>query len=321
MDGICRGTRAGLAVEMDGETMTAELFSGVLGEVILLPGERLFPEGVTCTSDGTFFASSMEEGCIVRAAPGERQAQYWIPPGSGGLVSVLGLWADEPRNLLWACSSDAGNGKLTGTAPVGVRVFDLRTGQPRAGYDFPGGGFANDLTIDLQGNMYVTDSWSPRILWLKAGGDRLSEWINDPQLGVEMWGLNGIDYDREHHVIYVLNQIKDELWRIPIRADGGPGSPVQIRTSLELRRPDGLKVIGADTLATSEAGAGGIAVIQVYGDEAEVRRIPAGLDLVTTFAYFKGSAWTVEGQAQHFWEPQKFGRDAKPPFRIVEVRL
>ncbi len=301
--------------------MTTEFNAGVIGDEILLPGERLFPEGVTCTSDGTFFASSMEEGRIVRAAPGERQAQYWITAGAGGLVSVLGLWADEPRGLLWACSADAGNCKLTGTAPTGVRVFDLHTGRPCAGYDFPGGGFPNDLAIDARGNMYVTDSWTPRILWLKAGSDRLQEWINDPQLGPEMWSLNGIDYDRERHLIYTVNQRDGQLWRIPIRPDGGPGEPVLIRTSLELRRPDGLKVIGPDTLATGEQSAGGMAVIQVHGDEGEVRRIPAGLDTVTTFAYYRGSAWLIEGQSEHFWEPEKFGPDAKRPFRIVEVRL
>ena len=61
-------------------------------------------------------------------------------------------------------------------------------------YDFPGGGFANDLTFDSDGNLYVTDSWSPRILRLKAGDTVLEEWINDPRLGVDQWSLNGIDY-------------------------------------------------------------------------------------------------------------------------------
>ena len=63
-------------------------------------------------------------------------------------MSVLGLYADDARGILWACSSDAGNGKLTGAAPVGVKAFDLQTGDARGSYDFPGGGFANDLTID-----------------------------------------------------------------------------------------------------------------------------------------------------------------------------
>jgi hypothetical protein len=89
----------------------------------------------------------------------------------------------------------------------------------------------------------------------------------------------------------------------------------------ELRRPDGLKVIGPNTLATAEGGAGGMSIINVEGDTARVRRIPAGLDGVTTFAFHQGSAWVVEGQSDHFWDPVNAGPNADPPFRIVEVPL
>ncbi len=245
----------------------------------------------------------------------------FIEPGVNGLVSVLGLWADEARNILWACSSDFGNGKLTGKGRVGVKAFNLQNGSPVGSYDFPGGGFANDLTLDSLGNLYVTDSWSPRILRLPAGGTVLEEWINDPQLGVDQWSLNGIDYDRFNNVIYTVNQRAGQLFRIPIHADGNAGEAVQIRTSQDIRRPDGLKVIGPNLLATAEGGAGGMAILTVDGDAAEVRRIPANLDGVTTFAYYQGSAWVVEGQSDHFWDPDHAGSDANPPFKIVEVPL
>jgi hypothetical protein len=288
---------------------------------IIIPGERYFPEGVTVTSDGTFFAGSMYEGCIMRALPGKTEMEPFVEAGANALVSVLGLWADEEHQTLWACNSDAGNGRLTGRAPVGVRAFDLQSGAAKGRYDFPGGGFANDLTIDPQGNLYVTDSWTPRIFRLTAGGSALEEWINDPQLGVEQWSLNGIDYDRSRHVIYTVNQRASQLFRIAIEPDGSAGAITLIRTSQELRRPDGLKVIGPDTLAASEGGAGGMAVISVNGDFGTVRHVPAALDCVTTFAYYQGSAWVVEGQADHFWDPGNAGPDADPPFRIVRIPL
>jgi sugar lactone lactonase YvrE len=289
--------------------------------VIKIPGDRYFPEGVTVTSDGTFFVGSLFEGCIMRSKAATSVMEPFIEPGINGLVSVLGLWADETRNLLWACSSDAGNGRLTGHAPVGVRAFDLQTGAAAGGYDFPGGGFANDLTIDANGNLYVTDSWTPRLLRLSDGGSVLEEWIQDPQLGVEQWSLNGIDYDRFNHVIYTVNQRAGLLFRIAIEPDGSAGLVTQIQTSQELRRPDGLKVIGHNTLATAEGGEGGMAILSVEGDKAWVRRVPAGLDGVSTFAYYQGSAWVVEGQSDHFWDPINAGPDADPPFRIVEVLI
>lgn len=289
--------------------------------VIVIPGDRYFPEGVTVTSGGVFFVGSLFEGCIMRCPAGATQMEPFIEPGANGLVSVLGLWADEDRNTLWACSSDAGNGKLKGSAPVGVKAFDLQTGAARGSYDFPGGGFANDLTFDRQGNLYVTDSWTPRILRLKAGGSALDEWINDPRLGVEQWSLNGIDFDRVSNAIYTVNQRAGQLFRISLEPDGSAGTVTLIQTSQELRRPDGLKVIGPNTLATAEGGAGGMSVITVQGSTAQVRRVEASLDGVTTFAFYRGSAWVVEGQSDHFWDPANAGPDADPPFRIVEVPL
>ncbi len=289
--------------------------------MIIIPGDRYFPEGVTVAKGGTFFVGSMEEGCIMKVPPGAKEAEPFIAMGANGLVSVLGLYADDARGMLWACSSDAGNGKLTGSAPVGVKAFDLKTGEAKGSYDFPGGGFANDLTIDDKGNLYVTDSWTPRILRLPAGGSVLEEWINDPQLGVEQWSLNGIDFDRHGGVIYSVNQRAGKLFRIPIEPDGSAGAVTLISTSQELRRPDGLKVIGRNTLATAEGGAGGMAVMTIVGDTAEVTRVSEGLDGVTTFTFYRGSAWVVEGQSDHFWDPANAGPDATSPFRIVEVPL
>jgi sugar lactone lactonase YvrE len=289
--------------------------------LIIIPGDRYFPEGVTATSEGVFFVGSLFEGCIMRSPAGATRMEPFIEPGANGLVSVLGLWADEDRDTLWACSSDAGNGKLTGHAPVGIKAFDLQTGAARGSYDFPGGGFANDLTLDLQGNLYVTDSWSPRILRLQAGGTALDEWLNDPELGIDQWSLNGIDFDHMSNAIYTVNQKAGQLFRISIEPDGSAGAVTLIQTSQELRRPDGLKVIGPNTLATAEGGAGGISVITVEGNTAQIRRVEANLDGVTTFAFYRGSAWVVEGQSDHFWDPANAGLDANPPFRIVEVPL
>ncbi len=298
-----------------------DYYDGVKPGVIIIPGDCYFPEGVTVALDGTFFVGSLFEGSIMRAPAGATLMEPFIEPGTNGLVSVLGLWADDARNTLWACSSDAGNGRLAGSAPVGVKAFDLRTGAALGSYDFPGGGFANDLTLDAQGNLYVTDSWAPRILRLRAADSALDEWINDPQLGLEQWSLNGIDFDRSSNVIYTVNQNTGRLFRITIEQDGSAGAVTMIQTSLELRRPDGLKVIGPDTLATAEGGAGGMSIITVEGDRAQVRRVPAGLDGVTTFAIYQGRAWVVESQSDHFWDPANAGPNAEPPFRIVEISV
>ena len=289
------------------------------GAVITIPGERVFPEGIAVDANGAFYIGSMEDGSIMRVAPGARRAEPFIAAGANGLVSVLGVLVDNDNGLLWACSSDAGNGVLTGSAPVAIKSFDLATGAPVASHDLPDGGFCNDLALDENGNLYVSDSWSPRILRLPAGGECLEVWVEDEQFGPEQWSLNGIDVSG--NTLYIVNQAKGLLFRVMIEADGTAGAITPIKTSLPLRRPDGLKVINDNLLAVAEGGSGGMALVAINGDEAEVTIVSEGLSGVSTFAYWEGSAWLLENQGQHFWDPDNAGRDAVLPFRIVEIPL
>jgi hypothetical protein len=70
------------------------------GAVITISGEHFFPEGITVDANGAFYIGSMEHGSIARVHPGMRQAEPFIPSGANGLVSVLGVLADDARGLL-----------------------------------------------------------------------------------------------------------------------------------------------------------------------------------------------------------------------------
>jgi len=309
-------------------SLAVSFHATVYAATIELPVEHSFPEGVTVSSNGTFYIGSMKEGSISRALPGENKAVPFIEAGANGLVSVLGLYVDERDNILWACSSDAGHlgygvSNLMGTHPPAVKAFDLTTGAAKASYDLPGGGFCNDLTMDKKGTLYVTDSWSPRILKLPHAGTKLIEWINNPDLGAEQWSLNGIDADNALDLIYVVNQKAGSLWQIPIESNGSSGQPAEISLSKKLRSPDGLKLIAPNTLAAAEGGSGGMSIININQNEkkGEIRRISEGLDGIATFAYHNGSAWIAEAQGGHFWCAPQECKSPTFPFKIKEVPL
>jgi streptogramin lyase len=172
-----------------GISITAGLSTSVLAaEPVLVPFPHDFAESITATSDGALIFSSFTGGRISRAAPGATEAGEWIKPGSNGLLSVLGVLADEASNTLYACSVDAsGFGVVvpSGTKPGALKTFDLKTGAPKASYDVPTGTVCNDMVVAGDGTVYITDSLSGRILRLKERRLGLGGLGNRPALGRE----------------------------------------------------------------------------------------------------------------------------------------
>ena len=203
---------------------------------------RFFPEGVTSDDSGNFFVGSMDLGSIYRVAAGTTTpTPFIVPDATNDLVSVLGLYADNARNRLWVCSSDAGNAQRSGSAPVALKSFNLTTGAYVNSWAWPAppapltpiagatvNGFCNDITIE-GGDVYATDSWYPRVLRLAnggAGGAQLTNWlVSTTVFPQDQWHLNGIDVDPTGTYLYVVENHPGHLYRVTIGtgSDGGGG--------------------------------------------------------------------------------------------------
>jgi len=144
---------------------------------ITLPSDQAYPESVTSTADGTLYAGSFAAGGIFRAAPGAAQAQVWIKPGDFGTRSILGVLADEKSGTLWACSNDLSGRGVPGPSNVPgswLKGFDLKTGAGKISARFPGKkNFCNDIAVDRDGAVYVTNSLEPQILKLDQAAQTL----------------------------------------------------------------------------------------------------------------------------------------------------
>jgi hypothetical protein len=68
------------------------------------------------------------------------------------------------------------------TVPAQLKSFDLGTGELKEIYEYPAGSIGNDLTMDGDGNIYTTCSFTHRIFRLPAGGSALEIWSDDPML-------------------------------------------------------------------------------------------------------------------------------------------
>src|SRR5246127_2388912 len=164
---------------------------------ISIPGLRAFPESLTSTVDGTLFIGRLGDGGIVRANPRSGDVAVFVPPGASETRSILGVFADESANTLWACSNDLsalGGPSSSGDSRSALKGFDLRTGAAKRSIPLPGPhAFCNDIAVDAGGAVYVTDSANPTVLRLPAGASRFAVFATNPQFTPPQPNSAGLD--------------------------------------------------------------------------------------------------------------------------------
>lgn len=316
-------TVSGRILRGGGFLILAFAFGGVAASAaeVTIPGNNVYPESITATADGTLINGGLGDGAIYRTAPGASTAELWIKPGTGGMMSTLGVLADDRSHTLYACSSDlsaAGVRIPAGEKPVALKMFDLATGAFKASVALPGDrSFCNDIAIGPDGAAYVTDSFNPHVLRLVPGSHTFEVWSTDPRFTVTHGaGLDGIAFGSDGNV-YVDLYNGNKLFRIDVNKDGGAGQVTELETSRPLDRPDALRRLGTNTLLMIEGG-GRLDMVTVQGSQAEINTIKEGYDVPTSVVQVGNTAWVLEGQLDHLFDP-KLGKPA--PFRIDPVTL
>lgn len=163
--------------------------------------------------------SSVHQGVVGRVSLDGRYAPFIQ---DDKLISSVGLQLDARRGLLWVAIGDLGTSVRSSPATQGklaaVAVYDAATGERRAYHDLgslvEGGHFANDLAIDPQGQVYVTDSFAPVIYRIDTQG-RSSVFVRSEQFTGEGFNLNGIAYHPDGYLL-VNKHNSGELFRVNI---------------------------------------------------------------------------------------------------------
>lgn len=288
------------------------------GDAVLLPGETFHPEGIAALADGTLFVGSLVDGTIVRVPPGALAPddEPFVEAGDNAVINTIGIQTDEERGLLWACSSDLGISPRTGTAPPGLKAFDLETGAPAGSFDLPGGGFCNDVNLDGEGNVYVTDSFAPRILRLAAGGAVLQVWAEDQRFAGEGFNLNGLAVTGAG--VYTVKYNSGQLFRVSIDEDGTAGEVIELSVDPALESPDGLRVEVSGSLLVVE-GVGRLTRLAMNGETVSRTVLFDELDGPASVAIAGEDGWVTETQLVHLIDPDSGAPDL--PFRVERVRL
>jgi hypothetical protein len=306
-----------------GLTFTVQTAAPAL-QSIPIPGRRSFPESITSTSDGALFVGRVGDGGIVRVRPRSGESTVFVQPGALGSRSILGIFADEASNTLWACSNDLSalggpaTRRDTGSA---LKGFDLKTGVGKHSVSLPGSNaFCNDITVDSNGSVYVTDSANPTVLRLSPGATRLEAFASNqhflpPRGGAA--GLDGIAFGSDGN-LYVTTYVAGDLFRIDI--ERGRTSRVTKLHGPPLALPDALRPFGEKSFLLVE-GAGTLDRVEVEGDEFKTSPIHGGFLDPTSVTRVDSTAWVSEGQLSFFFDRPHKTQPPTLPFRIYAVPL
>ena len=286
----------------------------VLAEKRLYLEDNFFPEGITISKNGNIYVGSLKENKIVKFKNENSEVESFIPSNSNGLMSVIGILADDRNKILWACSSNPGVTNYPSNNPVSLKAFDLNSGEPLESYEFPNSGFCNDITLDTNDNIYVTDSFNPRILRLNKSQSRLETWFENDAFKGEGFNLNGITFIDNH--IYTVKMNSGELFKIDVGDNGKPLNFIKIDLPRPLNAPDGIKAINKNNLLVVE-NKGSLTNINL-SDPITLKILKDNLDTPTTVAMRGKIAWVLQAQFAHLFGDEK---DIPPgPFEIIGVQ-
>ncbi|MBI5671299.1 MAG: SMP-30/gluconolactonase/LRE family protein [Chloroflexi bacterium] len=300
------------AQEMTPEATT----SAALGEPIIINLAALLPEGVEYdAANDRFLFGSLSQGTIFQIEEGG-EAEPFIEDED--LVSTVGIHVDAANNRLLVSNSDSSmfsDPSATGTAQLAA--YDLETGErlflADLGALLPDNRhFANDVTIDADGNAYVTDSFSPVIYRVDMDGNA-EIFIESDRLTSDNFGLNGIDYHPDGYLLAAVSG-SAAVYKIPL---DDPEGLTEVALSEPLAidgmvlSPDGSRFYAvADTFS----GAGGQQLVEVTSDDDWATAT------VTNRAETGGEATTValRDGAPHFINVY-FGNPQAEQYEIVPV--
>lgn len=181
----------------------------VSGVAFTIPEKDLIPEGIAHDPRrNVFYLSSIYKRKVVAILPDGSTFDF-IPEAGDGVMSTLGMKVDAARNHLWVLSAmHTGKARTTSEEMIGksfVHQYDLASKRLLTVYS-PGDTakhFFNDLTITVNGDVYLTDSEEGSIYRIDVKNQMLHRWYQ----GEMMFYPNGITISPDQRYIFVAHWV------------------------------------------------------------------------------------------------------------------
>ena len=279
---------------------------------IQLPAGFQYPNGITHSRDRTLYVGSVTSGQILRITPNSKTEVF--SPGTDEIFAATSLRLDEQRSILWGASPDflgvrSADGQLT-RRPHRIFAIDTRSGKVLRVISMPDGGFSNDIALDSEGGVYITDSSRPRIYYLAPGATQLQVWAEDEQFRSRQIGLGGIA--RAANGVLIAGMFSDgKLLKVTPQAQGKPKvEAILLPRSLE--NPDGMQFAPDGSLLITEGAVSSgngrllrIRNILATGTPKTIETLTSGLESPVNLTIAGKTVWVTESRIRHRLLPGK----------------
>jgi sugar lactone lactonase YvrE len=256
---------------------------------ILIADAKSSPESLTMGPGGVLIVGSASSSFVYKVRPGASTAEKFIDATAEGPGTFFfGMLADAASNTLWTCQLTPVPNTTPAQRHTALRGFDLSTGTPKIRWNLPGdNSTCNDFAVGPDKALYITDTANSKIYKLPAGSATA-------ELFMEHRVLNGVDgITFLDGTLYVNNVVFNKLYRIPVDADGKPGTPVDIWMDQPVRGPDGMRAANGKIFVAENSG-GKISALTINGDKASVTVLKDGLKTPTGIEPAGDTLWFTE---------------------------
>ncbi|HYF30501.1 MAG TPA: SMP-30/gluconolactonase/LRE family protein [Chitinophagaceae bacterium] len=179
------------------------------GLAYTIPENDAIPEGIAYDPvKKEFYVSSTYKRKIIKIKE-DGSYEDFIQEKQDGIYGVVGMRVDAKRRVLWAASGTAGAGMpikdedSTITGNSGVFKYDLNTGKLIKKYLLDGdvnrGYFLNDLVVDSNGVVYISDTPNGTIYTIRPEKDVLEIFYTFPGEAYP----NGLDLTPDERYLYL----------------------------------------------------------------------------------------------------------------------
>ena len=217
----------------------------------------LYPEGIDYDSKNErFLFSSLQKGAVYAM---NTKGQLSVFATSSKLVLPTGVYTDEARNRLIVANADLGISLKSTEGSAGsvatVSIFNLTSGELIKEIDLKNftpnaGSCPNDIAVDANGNIYITDSFSPVIYKLDTNYDTSIFATNTLfQPKPNEFGLNGIVFHPDGYLL-VAKTDTSKLLKIAL---SNPENITEV-TGTAFSAPDGIELDKNNNLVVVENG-------------------------------------------------------------------